>query len=552
MTRGSEPADWRWHAGALVLYAGIAWIVIVHGRSLTGEIAGWGSDPYAFIWLLAWWPWAVMHHLDPMYTRLVWQPLGLYLPWVASLPLLSLIGAPTTLIGGPVLTFNLMILCAPVLSAWMAYFLCLRISGSAPAAVIGGYLFGFSAYEMAQDVASLNLSVTLIVPALLIVVLKRLDGELGRAAAVSLAAALLVCQFLIGTELFAMIFVFGGIAWGLALAYLPARRGALWRLAWDGVLAGPIVVLAVSPFLVVMFGHLDYIHLPDAWPYFFAGDLLNVVVPTRLEAVGGAWCEGLTRHFSAGLQEEDGYLGLPLLLIVVLFARENAARPTARMLVALFLIALLASFGPRLWVGGHYTNAPMPWTLFLHVPLIGSALPARFALFVSLAASVIAAQWVAQGGRRLALGLAACLALMPALHPWKPAPHSRFFQPGEVQAALGANATVLVLPFALNGPSSFWQQEAGFSFAQTGGYLGFPPRAMQSFPVVGELFGNMPEADFQGALRSFCQATATRFVVAGPGTSGAFLAELAALNWKARRVDDVTVYTVPLEGEAHG
>jgi hypothetical protein len=40
--------------------------------------------------------------------------------------------------------------------------------------------------------------------------------------------------------------------------------------------------------------------------------------------------------------------------------------------------------------------------------------------------------------------------------------------------------------------------------------------------------------------------------VAGPGTSGALLGQLAQLNWQARRVDDVTVYTVPLEGEAHG
>jgi len=41
-------------------------------------------------------------------------------------------------------------------------------------------------------------------------------------------------------------------------------------------------------------------------------------------------------------------------------------------------------------------------------------------------------------------------------------------------------------------------------------------------------------------------------VVAGPGTSAALISALGRLNWPARRVDDVIIFTVPNSvGAAH-
>ncbi len=539
-----------WHVAAFGVYAAVAVIFIDHGRSLTGGVAGYGSDPFDFIWTLAWWPWAIAHHLNPLHSSLLWQPLGVYTLWVASLPLLSLLGLPFTLLSGPVLTFNVWILIAPVLSAWFAYRLCLRVSGDPAAAMLGGYVFGFSSYEMAQDVASLNLSVTFLLPALLLVILRRLDDDISRARTVVLAGVILVCQFLIGSEVFTSFFFFGGIAWLLALYYLPARRQVLRRLLVDGLVTGPFVAVVLSPCLVSMFSHFHYLNLPAAWPYYFTADLLNLVVPGRENFFFPVFGR-LAANFHGDVAEVDAYLGLPLIAVVVLYARRHGAAGDGRFLIVMFLSLLVLSFGPLLWIGGGYTRLVMPWMVFVHVPVLSFMLPTRFALFVSLVSAVIVALWVADPdattprGRRLALGLLACLVLLPRPMPWQKIPYSTFFAPGEVRAQLGPNARIMILPFAIQGPSGYWQTESRFDFIQTGGYVGFPPLAMQKYPAVQELFGGNVDDVVLNDLKAFVQGTNTQYIVAGPGTAPALLAKIDQLNWRRRDVDDVVIYTVP-------
>ena len=550
-------ARWRWHLFALAAYGLLAACFIDHGESLTREIAGQGSDPFAFIWFLAWWPWALSHRIDPLFTTLVWQPAGVCLTWLTSVPLLSVLGWPLTLLS-PVLTFNFFVLLSPILAAFMAYLLCLHLTEKPAAAGIGGFLFGYSSYEMGQDTAVLNLSFTLLVPAMLLIVLRRLEDGLSRQRVILLAALALVSEFLISIEIFAMIFVFGGIAWALAMVYLPERRILLRRLVVDALLTAPLVLLLLSPLLLSMARHAKTVHLPGIWPYYFTTDLLNFVVPSRTNLFGG-WFGFISDRFNGGVQEKDGYLGLPLLLIILLFAKEQARLPARRLLLVMFLLLAVLSLGPRLWIGGDYFNVVLPWALLMHLPLLAGALPVRFGLFVSLCAALIASYWLAypteQRGqrRRLLLGLAACVFLLPNWHPWRPVPESQFFAAGRTQAALGANARVLLLPFSINGASSYWQAENHFGFVQTGGYLGFPPRSMQDFKAEPELWSNDRTPHFLDDFSGFCAATHTQYVVLGPGTPAALQKAIAALHWTGRVVDDVTIYAVPAAGTAtHG
>jgi hypothetical protein len=538
---------WRWHAGALAFYALLGWVLIDHGVPIAQNLSGQGSDPFDSPWFLAWWPWALTHHLDPFFTTKVWYPVGVRLNWVTSVPALALLGWPVTAFAGPVVTYNILIILAPVLSAWFAYLACFRLTPVPVAAVFGGVLFGFSAYEMAQDTAALNLCFTCCVPALLWLVLLRLQGGIGRLRFVLLAGLCLVVQFLISIEIFALIFVFGGIAWVLAALYLAERRAGLRRLFEDAAYIVPGVVLVLSPVLVSMLRHYSLVHHPEAWPYFFTADLLNVVVPSRMNALGFLF-GGVSRHFNGGVQEQDAYIGVPLLLILWRFAAEAGGTLPGRLLVVLFLIFLLASFGPELWIAGHFTPIVLPWMLAVHLPLLNGALPARFALFVSLVCAIIAALWLgaapARKGR-VVLASLACLALLPRLHPWRAIPNATFFEPDRVQAALGPDPRILILPFAINGPSSFWQQENHFGFTQTGGYLGFPPAPMQRFAAVGELFGNDMTPAFSADFVAFCRAVGTQYVVVGPGANAAMVLAIKKLDWRAQKIDDVTVFTVP-------
>lgn len=519
-----------------------------HGASLTHELSGRGSDPYDSPWFLAWWPYAITHHIDPFFTRLIWYPVGVSLLWVTSVPLLSLLLWPVTVTCGAVLSYNLLIVTAPVFSAWAAYFLCRYLTRNFVASLIGGALFGFSTYETSQSIGALNLTIVFCLPLLLLVVLKRLNGELSRPAAVAGAAVLLLAQFLICIEIFAMIFVFGGFAWALALLYLPGHRPALRRLFADGLYTAPLVALPLLPLLVSMARHYALIHHPAAWPYVFVADLTSFIIPSPLNLFGAPF-HGLGHTIAGATQESCAYLGLPLAAIVFLFARQREAGAHVRYCVMMFLLCLVCSLGPFLWVAGDYTGIAMPWLVFMHLPLLDSALPGRFALFTSLIAAIIAALWLAMPGRRMArlvVALLACVVLLPKPHPWRPVPTAAFFAPGRVQQVLGPNPRLLVLPFAINGPSSFWQMQNRFGYTQVGGYLGFPPKPAQGYKAVMELFGGRMGLRLKADdFAAYARGAGAQYVVAGPGEDPAELAVIASLGWPMRRVDDVTIFIVP-------
>jgi hypothetical protein len=256
----------------------------------------------------------------------------------------------------------------------------------------------------------------------------------------------------------------------------------------------------------------------------------------------------LIGNFYGDLQEQDSYIGLPLLLIVYGFARTQWRRAESRFLVVALLILLLASLGPDLWVAGHPTGVLLPWHAVMRLPLLGGALPVRFALYAALAAAIIAALWVAAPGAKRNMRIAgvvlAAVFLLPVPRTTQALPAAKFFSAGRVTQVLGPEARVMILPFSIQGPSSFWQVESGFAFAQTGGYLGFPPAAAQKYPAVGALFSGNGAAVKLADLRDFLTATNTQYVVAGPGTSAGMYAVLAQLHLKMQQTDDVTIFTV--------
>jgi hypothetical protein len=548
-------SQWRWHASAFLFYAAVSIVFLDHFALIRGRIMGAGADPLQFVWFFAWFPWAIAHHINPFYCPLIWQPLGVPLLWVTSVPLLALLAAPVTLLAGPELAYNLVLLATPVLAAWGCYLLCLRITKDFAAACIGGFVFGFSGYEAAANLATINLSFVMLLPLLVLLALHRLDGEITRLRCVLLASVMMVAQFFISIEIFATAAFFGAVTWAAAYRVFSHRRAALLALLMDAVIGAAVTLAALAPFLLLMAGDAHFVKLPAQWPYIFTADGLNFFIPTRQTWLGSEAGAAISRHFVGGLQEQDAYLGLPLLLIIALFAWRSRRGRAGGFLLILFFVFVLASLGPCLRIEGHFTRVILPWLLFLHVPLLASALPGRFALYVSLVAAVIAAIWVAQRGRRyarLGLGVLACIVLLPAPHQSVPIPHSQFFMPGRLQAALGPRSRILVLPFGGQGASTYWQAENRFGYAQTGGYLGYPPAAMQDFPVVEQLFDNFELPGFAAELQNFCAATGTQYIVAGPGTPEALSGVLAQLGFSARRIDDVTVYIVPPHGMFHG
>ncbi|EQD33911.1 hypothetical protein B1B_17356, partial [mine drainage metagenome] len=67
------------------------------------------SDAPQLAWELAWVPYAVTHHLNPLFTHLINYPTGANLTWpIAPMPL-ALLGWPLSILAGPVVAYNVLL-----------------------------------------------------------------------------------------------------------------------------------------------------------------------------------------------------------------------------------------------------------------------------------------------------------------------------------------------------------------------------------------------------------------------------------------------------------
>jgi len=78
------------------LYLGVP--VVAHPQR---DLIGYGVDPDLFVWMLAWWPHAILHGQNPIVTHAIWWPTGVNLAWTGSVPGLALLASPLTLSFGP-------------------------------------------------------------------------------------------------------------------------------------------------------------------------------------------------------------------------------------------------------------------------------------------------------------------------------------------------------------------------------------------------------------------------------------------------------------------
>jgi hypothetical protein len=518
---------------------------------------GWGVDPIQFIWFLNWWPWAIAHGLNPFISYYVWYPHGFNLTWATSTPSAALLMWPLTWLGGAVVSYNVLSLVAPALGAWAGFLLARYLTRDTPASLIGGYLFGFSSYELGEMLGHLNLDMIFVVPLVVLMVVQRIRGDLSRPRFVAALALAMFVQLGFSSELLATTCFFGAITWAIFLAFATEEeRRRLWTVAGEIILAAVIMAVVAAPFLYffVVQNRADIpsqIHDPAA----FSNDPLNYLLP--YEVLPGRtlfWTSPLPAlHPYRDNAGYDAYLGLPLILILILQLRELRRRPYLKPLLLSLLAIVILSLGPTLHIAGVVTRLWLPWSLALHLPLISQALPNRFSMYVVLAAGLTAALWLsaARSGRervgRYTLAALACLCLLPnpaMVRHWTPLPLEPFFEPQNVAASLEKDANVIILPYL--GPGLLWQWQSGMRFTQSGGYVGFVPQfEAGNWPAITYLFTGAVGPSFESDLSGFCVAHRVSAILVGPGTPATLVAAISALHWQETNAYGVRLVRVP-------
>ncbi len=261
-----------------------------------------------------------------------------------------------------------------------------------------------------------------------------------------------------------------------------AQRALLFRCLLLCAAAYALALAVAAPFLWVALAHPDPLGISGQG---YELDLANLLVPTRVTALRPPQLHDLAGRLGGNnLTERLGYVG-PVLPAVAGFALwERRRSPLARVLALTIVAATVAALGSRLVLAGHRTRLLLPWTLVDDLPLASHALPGRAFVLVWLALAVLVALFLARGGRArwIVFGL---LALTLAPNPdgslWvtrldRPA----LFQGDRWRTLVHPGENVFIVPFSFDGQAMLWQQESGFGFRMTGGYVSatFPARAL--------------------------------------------------------------------------
>jgi hypothetical protein len=434
------------------------------------EYIGFGDDPFIFVWSFGWWPHALGNAENPFHTDALWAPDGLNLAWITTVPALSLAYAPVTLLVDAVVAYNLAALLAPVLAALTAFWLCRHVTGAFWPSLVGGYLFGFSAYMVGHELGHLNLTGVFLLPLVALLVLRYVEGSLTAIALAWRLGLVLAVQLWISTEVFFTLTVSLLLACGLAYLVVREARPRLRTLPLPLLGAYGLTTVLGSPLLVYALVHFERASLNR--PQDFGADLLNFVVPTRLIAAGAVWAPPIAERFAGNDAETTAYLGLPLLAIVAWFAVSRRRRPGSRFLALAAALGAFLALGTSLRIAGREVVG-LPWGVLADQPLFNNAMPVRFSAYVALAAAVLAALWMRDtpGLAAIALPALAVLALVPRLELplWRSSiERPSFFADGLYEDCLREGENVFTYPYR-SGEPLLWQVDSGFHFRLAGG-----------------------------------------------------------------------------------
>lgn len=544
--------------GACFLYS-LAAVVLFFQRGLgTGTTyLGGGTDPSLYIWMFQFLPDALVHLHNPLLLAPAWAPTGLNITQATTTPGLALMAWPITAVVGPVVAFNIVSMAAPALAATSAFLFASAFTERWGAALVSGWLFGFSTYVFAALLGHLQVDFVAFVPLAFLAVVQRSRRRIRLISYVVWLVLVLVAQFLTSLETFATMGLFLFLFTAVAEASCSGGIGRVLRLRRGNLLlglmaAGMLAAVIMSPFMAAFFKDYTRIPLEQGNSGYWSLDLLDFVVPTPVTWIGGRLALPIARHFTGNWSEDLGYVGLPLLSIIVLAAWNRRRERLAWPLIVLFVVGAVCTLGPHLHVFGRRVF-DLPWIYIGRLPLLSNAQPGRLMVFVLLAMSGLAALWIerlprGQLGATLLLAGAAMFTLPASIshrHGWwdSPVPKAKLFTSGRYRSLIPRGSTVLFLPF---GPASgnvmFWQTETRGYFHMVNGYGDFVPPSLSVWPASEMLEAGTPGPSFAVQFDRFAKALEISRVVVPHRRMAVWASPLRQAGWRGTTVGRMTVF----------
>ncbi len=494
-------------------------------------VAGNPYDADQLAWFFRYDAIAIAHgHLPALITTAMNAPQGVSVMWNTFMLLPGALLTPVTLLLGPQTALTVFMTAGFAGSALAMFYVLRRWAVSMPAAVLGGAVYGFSPAVLHSAIGHYDLQFAVLPPLMIHVVLRLATGRAGTVRGGLGLGLLVTAQLFITEEILAATAIAAFLLVAVLAASRPRAVPAAARRVGAGlaVAAGVTAVIAGYPLWVQFFGPLRQHGSPFLLDY-FKNDLSSFVVPSSYQLIHTAGSAAAAARYQGQLPEYLGYLGWPLLVVLVLAAVACWRRLPARAAAVACLVLGVFSLGGTLLFGGHYHPAiKLPWYWLQGLPLLESALPDRFSLLADCSAAALLAFAVdaavpafaafatrrvprlSAGWRPAAVVMAAAvLAVLPIVP--KPLPVAAAAPvPAGWSAAFAAlrlppSASVLVVPVPL---STFteplrWQADTGVPRSLVGGYFMGPGPHGRGY-IDGD--GTPPAGVYLNALWVFSQA----------------------------------------------
>ena len=248
--------------GLLALAIYLAVFIIVAGMPLirhlnVPNLRQYWTDVQFYAWSLGWWPYAVSHGINPLFSNQIGAPHGYDLAWASTAPSVDLAMWPVTAAFGVVVSYNIVLLLIPPVSAWAAFVAARRLTGRFWASLLAGAVYGFCPYELMHTwQGQPNLTVIALFPLMVYLVLRWWDGSLGRTWFVIWMTLAMALQFYTFNEAFAEMtaVLAGALVIGFAVAGRAAWRKVA-RLAGLTAIAYAGAVILSAPYLIYSLKH---------------------------------------------------------------------------------------------------------------------------------------------------------------------------------------------------------------------------------------------------------------------------------------------------------
>jgi hypothetical protein len=237
--------------------------------------------------------------------------------------------------------------------------------------------------------------------------------------------------------------------------------------------------------------------------------------------IGGSVMASITDRFTDPVREDDSYVGIGGIALLVGFAITERRRRSTWGLLGFVAIAIVLTLGSVLTIRGR-PSITLPFSILARLPLIKNAHADRFTAYVALAVGVIAAIWVARArGRALwirwPIVIVTAIVLLPSVRtpPWHFEDRTpAFFSTGTYTTYVQPNEIVAVIAYT-KGESMSWQATTDFAFRLPWAYIGIGSLASQGESTSADLTAknriNLPSVD--AFVRNLAEHDVTAVVI---------------------------------------